>query len=85
MNTNIPILNQDNEWVDHPPHYNLDGMEAIDIIRATLDHDEYKGFLKGNALKYLLREGRKNNRIQDVEKAQWYMDAYHDALTAEYN
>ena len=44
------------DMVNSPSHYQLDGMEAIDIIKASLTADEYLGYLKGNALKYMLRE-----------------------------
>ena len=44
------------DMVNSPSHYQLDGLEAIDIIKASLTADEYLGYLKGNALKYMLRE-----------------------------
>lgn len=38
-------------------HYNLwNNTDAIDVIKATLSKDEYIGFLKGNILKYKLRD-----------------------------
>ena len=65
------------DMVNSPSHYQLDGMEAIDIIKAALTPEEYRGYLKGNALKYMLREPFKGNPAQDVAKAKWYLERYH--------
>ena len=71
---------QSPDMVNSPSHYQLDGLEAIDIIKASLTADEYLGYLKGNALKYMLREPFKGNSKQDVAKAQWYLSRYHGLL-----
>ena len=68
---------QSPDMVNSPSHYQLDWLEAIDIIKASLTADEYLGYLKGNALKYMLREPFKGNSRQDVAKAQWYLERYH--------
>ena len=56
--------------IDHPKHYNdhESGIEAIDIA-------EHMSFNLGNAFKYLMRAGRKENtpRDQDLAKAAWYI------------
>ena len=69
--------------VNSPSHYQLDGMEVIDIIKAVLTPEEYRGFLKGNDLKYIFREPHKGNPAQDVSKHIWYAQRYHDALLEE--
>jgi hypothetical protein len=54
-------------------HYELwNGFEAIDIIKDVLTEDEYKGYLKGNILKYRLRTGFKGDASKDVEKSKDY-------------
>ena len=59
--------------VNHPTHYKLfPGQEAIDIIQAALTPEEFRGYLKGNALKYRLRAGNKDDLQQDIDKAEWY-------------
>lgn len=60
--------------VDHPDHYNAGGIECIDAIRAALTAEEFAGFCKGNALKYIWRERHKNGPV-DMLKAQWYLEA----------
>lgn len=76
------------DLVNSPQHYQLDGLEAIDIIKAILTPEEYRGYLKGNSLKYLIREQRKGNPAQDVAKAKWHLSRYHGLLPVnkeEYN
>lgn len=62
-----------NDAVHHPSHYTLPGLtvESVDVIRAVLTPEEFKGWCKGNALKYSLRAGRKDpaNEVQDLAKA----------------
>lgn len=61
-----------NPVVDHPPHYNQGGIECIDAIKAALTPEEFRGFCKGNALKYVWRERYKNGGV-DLEKSNWYL------------
>ena len=56
------------EMVNHPEHYKGNKFEVIDIIE---DYD--LGFCMGNAIKYLLRAGKKDDEIQDLNKALWYV------------
>jgi hypothetical protein len=56
--------------VNHPSHYKAGGLEAIDIIEAF-----GLGFHLGNAVKYILRAGRKAPGVlEDLKKARWYID-----------
>ena len=57
--------------VNHPPHYNKGGLEAIDYIEQQLE-DGFSDYLEGNVLKYLHR-WRYKNGIEDLNKAQWYL------------
>lgn len=59
--------------VNHPSHYQ-GKIECIDYLKDKLNDDEFKGFLKGNILKYLSRAGKKDNELQDIKKAKWYLD-----------
>jgi len=58
--------------VDKPEHYNTGGLECIDAIRGMLTHDEYIGYLRGNAMKYMWRFRYKKKPIEDLRKARWY-------------
>lgn len=61
------------EEVNHPDHYGGENnpYEVIKVLRAWLTPDEYRGFLKGNSLKYLARHRSKGGN-KDLEKAEWY-------------
>lgn len=59
-----------NDPVANPFHYQTSaGLEAIDVIEAFFDDD----FHLGNAFKYLARAGKKDNEIEDLRKAVWYI------------
>lgn len=63
----------DNDPVNHPSHYKVGGIEAIDYIQAKLSPEEFAGYCKGNALKYISRAGYKANAAEDTRKAIWYL------------
>lgn len=60
------------DLVDAPQHYRRYGMESIDAMRGVMSPDEFNGFLKGNAFKYLTRAGAKDALEQDLHKVCWY-------------
>lgn len=60
------------DMVDNPPHYNNGGIECIEAIEAMLSRDEYIGYLRGNALKYMWRFRYKSKPFEDLRKARWY-------------
>ena len=60
--------------VDHPKHYNTNGIECIDGIKASMSKEQYCGFLKGNVIKYLWRYEHKNKPTEDLQKANWYLE-----------
>jgi hypothetical protein len=64
---------KEQDMVNHPPHYNKHGIECIQAIRAALTDEEFRGYIKGNVLKYTWRENYKNKN-QDLQKAQWYLN-----------
>lgn len=57
---------------DDPKRYRHGGIECIDAIRAALTPEEFRGFCKGNVLKYLWRERQKGGD-GDLAKAQDYI------------
>lgn len=54
--------------VHQPPHYKVGGIETIDYIEA-------KGFnyRLGNAIKYISRCEHKGKKVEDLQKAIWYL------------
>ena len=60
--------------VDQPDHYNKGAIEAIEAIKASMPEQEFKGYLKGNALKYLWRYDYKGKPVEDLRKCRWYIE-----------
>lgn len=56
-----------------PQHYADRKYQSILVIQDTLTVEEFKGFLKGNALKYLSRSGKKDKDLQEYNKASVYL------------
>jgi len=58
-----------NDPVQHPAHYtaHASGVECIQIT-------EHMGFNLGNAMKYIWRADLKNDAIEDLQKAKWYIE-----------
>ena len=64
-----PALSVITETVNHPNHYNVGGIEVIDFIESW-----NLGFSLGNAIKYIARAPYKNDELEDLKKARWYID-----------
>ena len=73
----VPQVTKDN--VNNPEHYNTGNIECIAAIRESMTKDAYKGFLKGNVMKYVWRYESKNNPKEDLQKAKWYLERLIDA------
>ena len=63
--------------VNHPPHYTAhpSGIEAVEVC-------EHLSFNMGNALKYLWRAGKKGDAVEDLQKAEWYLEREAGRLRA---
>ena len=63
----------------NPSHYKthpvFGDLECVDVTSRL-------GFLRGNAIKYLWRLGRKDSASQDAHKALWYIDRLASSYTA---
>ena len=64
----------------NPDHYKVGGIETIDYLQAKLTPAEFAGYCRGNALKYLSRAGHKDDTVQEIGKAIWYLRAWRDSL-----
>lgn len=60
--------------VNHPSHYTNGNVECIDAIQSALTAEEFEGYCKANAIKYLWRAGLKGNKTEDLSKAKWYIE-----------
>ena len=63
------------DLVNHPPHYKVGGIETIDFIEAKgLDYH------LGNVVKYISRADHKDDKLDNLKKAQWYLNRAIDNL-----
>jgi len=61
------------DMVNHQPHYTQGGIECIEAIKSALTTEEFRGYCKGNSLKYIWREKHKGGN-ESIEKAMWYLN-----------
>ena len=69
MSTNQSTMD---DLINEPPHYRQGGIECIDAIEAALTPEEFRGYCKGNAIKYIWRERHKGGK-NSLAKAAWYL------------
>lgn len=55
--------------VNHPAHYKTGGIETIDFIEA-----KNLNYHLGNVVKYITRADHKGDRLENLKKAQWYLN-----------
>jgi Protein of unknwon function (DUF3310) len=63
------IKSAEPDMVNHPPHYTTGGIETIDFIEA-----KKLGYNLGNVVKYITRADHKGDRLENLKKAQWYLN-----------
>ena len=66
------------DLINDPAHYQRGGMQSIDVIEAF-----ELNYRRGNAVKYLLRAGHKDNELEDLKKCAWYLAREIKALERE--
>ena len=65
--------NKQEDNVNHPSHYTFGKIEVMDYIEDKLSDVECEGYFVGIIIKYVSRF-RKKNGIEDLKKAQWYLN-----------
>ncbi len=69
VSTSNKPINLKADMVNHPPHYKAGGIETIDFIEA-----KNLGYHLGNVVKYVSRADLKGAKLEDLQKARWYLD-----------
>jgi hypothetical protein len=69
MSSNLTNQSCSLNKVDHPAHYNHGKIEVIEVIE-----DWSLNFNLGNVVKYIARAEQKGNPLEDLQKAQWYLN-----------
>ena len=77
------IVIEQEDMVNSPNHYTSGSIECIDGIEASMSAEAFKGYCKGAALKYLWRYERKDKSLEDLKKAQWYLNKLIEVVKNE--
>ena len=64
-------------------HYQFARVQPVEILQMYLSSEEFQGFLRGNALKYLLRVGHKDEPGKELDKAAQYIKWLRQAVDGE--
>ena len=67
----IEKLEKQKEMVDHPKHYNVGTIEAIEVIE---DQGLGEAFCSANVIKYIMRYKHKGTALEDLKKVKWYTE-----------
>ena len=62
------------DTINNPSHYNTGSIECIEAIDECMNIEQFKGYLRGNCLKYLWRFDYKGKPLEDLKKSRWYLD-----------
>ena len=75
--------NEVKDVVNNPDHYNTGNIECIEAIEESMSSVAFKGYLKGNCMKYLWRYDYKGKQVEDLQKAGWYLNKLTAMVTEE--
>jgi hypothetical protein len=70
----LGVLYSMSDNINHPPHYNRGDIETIDMIKNSMSLSDFEGYLQGNVIKYISRYRYKGTALEDLQKAQWYIN-----------
>ena len=73
-------LDEAQDMVNHPPHYNTSGIECIEATQPALGEDGFISYCQGNAMKYLWRFKYKGKAVDDLKKSKWYISKIVEVL-----
>lgn len=76
----IASLGEAVDMVNKPDHYNHGEIECIDYLKDNMPYEAYLGYLEGNLKKYLHRWRHKGKPLEDLKKANWYLNRLRQEL-----
>ena len=76
---------EEEDAVNNPSHYNTGNIECIDAIEDSMSPAAFKGYLKGNCMKYLWRYDYKGKPVEDLKKASWYLSRLIEMVEQQEN
>lgn len=74
MDRKIAFSESSSDPVNSPEHYTQGSMETIEVLRAKLTPEGFRGYCQGCVIKYMTRFELKGRPLQDLKKARWYCD-----------
>lgn len=77
------LWEEEDDVVNNPEHYNTGVIECIEAIEESMSSVAFKGYLKGNCMKYLWRYDYKGKKVEDLKKAGWYLNKLTDQVARE--
>jgi len=83
FNNSWDTAQEESDAVNSPDHYNTGNIECIEAIEESMSSVAFKGYLKGNCMKYLWRYDYKGKQVEDLEKAGWYLRRLTAVVTEE--
>ena len=66
QNNNADVIQVDGS------HYTEMEIQPWEVMESVLSKEEFRGFLRGNIIKYAMRAGKKDGALKDAEKARHY-------------
>ena len=69
--------------VNHPAHYTSGGIECIDGMVAAFGREYVMHYCLCNAFKYIWRCEHKGKRVEDIQKAVWYLNKWQSLAEEE--
>ena len=77
----IPKHTHDTE--DFEAHYS-GTIQPLEYMQAQMSQEEFRGFLKGNIIKYVSRCGKKDDPVKEMTKvlryAEWLKESYEGKI-----
>jgi hypothetical protein len=73
------VVTVGNSYESESVHYKEMGVEPWDVI-DTWPLEQKIGYYRGNALKYVMRMGNKDDRLKEAKKIRHYADKLIESL-----
>ena len=73
-NKKLEEYSKELDLINNPSHYNTGDIECIEAIQASMTTRQFQGYLKGNVMKYVWRHEYKGKMLDDLRKANWYLN-----------
>ena len=73
-NKKLEEYSKELDLINNPSHYNTGDIECIEAIQASMTTRQFQGYLKGNVMKYVWRHEYKGKMLNDLRKANWYLN-----------